>query len=82
MEVKILGTGCPKCKKLHEAAERAAQEAGVQADIVKIEKLDEIISYGVAVTPGLIIAGEVKSSGRIPDVKQIAGWLKEAEAKS
>lgn len=82
MEVKILGTGCAKCKKLHEATERAAQEAGVQAEIVKIEKLEEIIAHGVAVTPGLVIAGEVKSSGRIPDVKQITGWLKEAAAKS
>jgi small redox-active disulfide protein 2 len=81
MEVKILGTGCPKCKKLFEAAERAVQESGVKADLVKIEKIDEIITYGVAVTPGLVIAGEVKSAGKIPDVKQIAAWLKEAEAK-
>ena len=81
MEVKVLGTGCAKCKKLYEAAELAVQESGVQAELTKVEKIDEIITYGVAVTPGLVIAGEVKSAGKIPDVKQIATWLKEAEAK-
>ena len=81
MEVKVLGTGCAKCQKLFDAAERAVQESGVQADLSKVEKIDEIITYGVAVTPGLVIAGEVKSVGKIPDVKQIAAWLKEAAAK-
>lgn len=81
MEVKVLGTGCAKCQKLYEAAQRAVQESGVQAELSKVEKLDEIITYGVAVTPGLVIAGEVKSAGKIPDVKQITAWLKEAEAK-
>lgn len=81
MEVKVLGTGCAKCHKLYETAVQAVQESGVRADVSKVEKLDEIITYGVAVTPGLVIAGEVKSAGKIPDAKQIVTWLKEAEAK-
>ena len=79
MEVKVLGTGCAKCQKLYDAAERAVELAGVNAQLSKVEKLDEIITYGVAVTPGLVINGEVKSAGKLPDVKQIAAWLKEAQ---
>ena len=81
MEVKVLGTGCAKCQKLFDVAQQAVQESGVPADLSKVEKIDEIVTYGVAMTPGLVIAGEVKSVGKIPDVKQIVSWLKEAEAK-
>jgi len=81
MDVKVLGTGCVKCLKLYDVALQAVEAAGVDAQVTKVEKLDEIISYGVAVTPGLVINGVVKSAGKLPDVKQVAGWLKEAEAK-
>jgi small redox-active disulfide protein 2 len=81
MDVKVLGTGCAKCQKLFEATKAAVQESGVEADLRKVEKLDEIVPYGVVMMPGLVIAGEVKSAGRIPDVKQIAAWLTEAAAK-
>jgi small redox-active disulfide protein 2 len=78
MDVKILGTGCPKCKKLYDVVQQAVEQSGVQANVSKVEKIDEIITYGVAVTPGLVIDGTVKSVGKIPDVNQIATWLKEA----
>lgn len=78
MDVKILGTGCPKCKKLYDVVQQAVEQSGVQANVSKIEKIDEIITYGVAVTPGLVIDGTVKSVGKIPAVDQIAAWLKEA----
>ena len=81
MEVKVLGTGCAKCQKLYDVVQRAVEAAGVQANVSKVEKLDEIITYGVAVTPGLVIDGDVKSAGKIPEVKQIAVWLMEAAAK-
>jgi small redox-active disulfide protein 2 len=75
MKVQILGTGCAKCQKLHGEAEKAIAEAGVEVELEKVESLDEIASFGVAMTPGLVIDGEVKSVGKIPKASKIAEWL-------
>lgn len=80
MKVKILGTGCPKCKKLYAEAEAAIAASGVDAELVKIEKINEIMDYGVMMTPALVIGDEVKSSGRIPSSSEIATWLTTARA--
>lgn len=77
MVVKILGTGCAKCDKLYKAAEEAVRIAGVDARVVKVEDIDEIVGYGVAFTPGLVIDDTLKSTGRVPKVDQIVQWLKE-----
>jgi small redox-active disulfide protein 2 len=79
MEIKVLGTGCTKCKKLFEETKAAVAESGVEAAISKVEKIDEITSYGVLMTPALVINGEVKSSGKIPKAAQILEWLKETK---
>jgi small redox-active disulfide protein 2 len=76
MRIKILGTGCPKCKKLYSEAEKAIAASGVKADLEKVEKIEEIIKYGVMATPGLVIDDEVKSSGRIPQSSEIVDWIK------
>ena len=76
MEVKVLGTGCRKCNKLYEETIKAIELAGVDVDLKKVEKIDEIADYGVAITPALVIDGTVKSSGKIPKVANIARWLK------
>jgi len=76
MKIEILGTGCPKCKKTTANAEAAVEELGIEAGIVKVEKMDDIINYGVMVTPALAIGGEVKAAGRIPKVEEIKGWLR------
>jgi len=81
MKIKVLGTGCPKCKKLYAEAEKAIASSGVKADLEKVEKITEIIKYGVMSTPGLVIDDEVKASGRIPNSNEIASWLKAATAK-
>ncbi|MBL7107581.1 MAG: TM0996/MTH895 family glutaredoxin-like protein [Phycisphaerae bacterium] len=73
--IKILGTGCPKCKKLAEAAEQAAKELGIEYRIEKVTKLNDIMSYGVMVTPALMVDGEVKISGKVPAVEQIKEML-------
>jgi small redox-active disulfide protein 2 len=75
MKIEILGTGCPKCKKLEENARKAVAELGKEAEIVKVTEIDKIISYGVMSTPALVVDGEVKSFGSIPDVGQIKKWL-------
>jgi small redox-active disulfide protein 2 len=81
MKVKILGAGCLRCKKLYAEAEKAIVASGVKADLEKIEKIEEIIKYGIMATPGLVIDEEVKASGRIPQSNEIVIWLKTA-AKS
>ena len=81
MKIKILGIGCLKCKKLYAEAQKAIASSGVKADLEKVEKITEIIKYGVMSTPGLVIDEEVKSSGRIPNSDEIASWIK-ATAKN
>jgi small redox-active disulfide protein 2 len=76
MKIKVLGTGCQKCKKLYSEAEKAITASGVKADLEKIEKIEEIIKYGVMATPGLVIDEEVKASGRIPQSNEIVDWIK------
>lgn len=78
MKIKVLGTGCRKCKKLYSEAENAIAASGVQAELEKVERIEEIIKYGVMMTPGLVIDDEVKASGRIPRIGEIVGWIKQA----
>lgn len=81
MTVKVLGTGCPKCKKLYAEAEKAVAAAGVAAELVKVEKINEIMDYGVMLTPALVIDGKVVSSGRIPSADEIVKWMIDAAAR-
>jgi small redox-active disulfide protein 2 len=75
MKIEILGTGCPKCSATMANTEKAVTEAGIQADIVKVEDLNEIASRGVMMIPALSIDGEIKVVGRIPTVEDIKEWL-------
>ncbi len=81
MKIKILGTGCAKCKKLYEATEEVLAAEGIEAELVKIEQLDEIMKHGVMMTPGLVIDGELKSVGKVPRPKKLVAWIREAAAK-
>ena len=76
MKIEILGMGCPKCKMLYENTQTAVKEAGVRAEVVKVEDIDKITGYGVMMTPALVIDGEVKTSGKIPSTEEIKEWLK------
>ena len=76
MKIQILGTGCPKCKKLEENARKAVAELDGGFEIEKVTDLNEIMEYGIMMTPGLIVDGVAKSSGGIPRDSQILAWLK------
>jgi len=76
MKIEILGTGCPKCKKVTELAEQAVKESGIEAEIIKVTDIKKIMNYGVMSTPTMVIDGEVKSSGKIPGIEEIKNWLK------
>jgi len=77
MKIEILGTGCPKCKKLYEISEEAVKELGISAEIIKVTDINKIIDYGVMVTPALVIDGDVKVAGKIPEKEEITKWIKE-----
>jgi small redox-active disulfide protein 2 len=81
MKIKVLGTGCAKCKELYAEAEKAIAFSGVKADLEKVEKIEEIIKYRVLAMPGLVIDEEVKASGRIPQSGEIVLWIAKATAK-
>lgn len=75
--IEVLGTGCMKCKRLLKNVEKAVEETKTEAEIIKIEDINEIMDRGVMLTPGLIINGELIVSGRVADVKEISGYLLE-----
>ena len=64
-KIQILGTGCPKCKKLAENAEAAAKELGIEYELIKVIDINEIMKFGVMMTPVLVVDGEVKSVGKV-----------------
>ena len=74
-KIEILGTGCPKCKKLAELADETAKTLGIEYTITKVQDINDIMSYGVMVTPALVVDGEVKSSGKLPAVDEIKKML-------
>lgn len=74
-KIQILGTGCPKCKKLAENAEAAAKEMDIEYEIEKISEINEIMKFGVMVTPALAIEGQVKVTGKVADVGAIKKML-------
>lgn len=74
-EVKVLGTGCPKCELLYENVVRALEELGIEADIVKVRDPMQIAVHGVLTTPGLIIDGKLVSQGRVLSVEEIKDYI-------
>jgi small redox-active disulfide protein 2 len=75
MKIQILGTGCAKCVKLTHNAEEAVSQAGVAAEIEKVTDLNKIMDFGVMMTPGLAIDGQVKSVGKVLSVEEIKKLL-------
>jgi small redox-active disulfide protein 2 len=75
MKLQILGTGCPKCQKLTEQTEAAAQSLGLDYQLEKVTDLNDIMGFGVMMTPALAVDGVVKVSGKVPSVEEIKGML-------
>ncbi len=75
MTIKVLGTGCPKCKALEQATRNAVNELGVEANIEKVEDIVKIMEYGILHTPALVIDEKVVLSGRVATVPEIKNLL-------
>lgn len=80
--IRVLGTGCAKCIELERMCLNVAEENNINADIQKITDLKEIMSYGIMQTPGLVINGEVKLSGKLPTVTTLLRWMQEDKKES
>ena len=74
-KLQILGTGCPKCKKLAENAEAAAKALGIEYTLEKVTSINDIMKFGVMMTPALVVDGEVKVAGKVPGVEEIRDML-------
>jgi len=77
MKIEILGTGCAKCKKTEKIVKAIIEELGIDAEMVKIEDLQEIIDRGVMMTPAVVIDGEAKIVGHVPSKDEIRKILNE-----
>lgn len=71
MEIKILGTGCPKCKTLEKITREVVDQLGIQATITKVEDIVEIMQYNILSTPALVVNGKVEIKGRVPSADEI-----------
>ncbi|MBN2167473.1 MAG: TM0996/MTH895 family glutaredoxin-like protein [Marinilabiliaceae bacterium] len=75
MEIKVLGTGCTKCKTLEKNTNEAVKELGIDATITKVDDIMEIMNFGVMTTPALVVDGKVVLKGRVPSVEEIKQLL-------
>jgi small redox-active disulfide protein 2 len=82
LTVKILGPGCANCKRLEEVARKAARDAGIEAEFVKVTDYKDILAYDILSTPGLVINEKLVSSGKIPAPATIAQWMTEARGNA
>lgn len=73
--IKVLGPGCPKCKTTYNNALEAVKQTGIEAEVEKIEDIEEMMKYNVLTTPVLMIDGVIKVKGRVADIKEIKEFL-------
>ncbi|PIE52951.1 thioredoxin family protein [Candidatus Fermentibacteria bacterium] len=75
MKVQVLGTGCPKCEKMAETAVKAADSIGLDYQLIKVVDLNDIMSFGVMITPALAVDGKVLVRGRVPSLEEMKELL-------
>jgi len=78
INIKVLGSGCPNCKRVEAVARKAVETLGLEAEVEKVTDFDEIMKWPILSTPGLVINNKVVSAGRIPSEADVANWLKAA----
>ena len=76
MKVEIFGMGCPNCSKLEDNVRRALAEEGLEADVVKVDNIEDIVARGVRGTPALAIDGEIRSTAKVLNVNQVRALLR------
>jgi small redox-active disulfide protein 2 len=79
LQIKVLGSGCQNCKRLEAETRAALDEAGIVYELLKVTEYDDIMSYGILSTPGLVINEQVLAAGRIPRRQQIVDWARQLQ---
>jgi small redox-active disulfide protein 2 len=82
MKIEVLGTGCSRCRKLMDLVVETVKETGIQADLRKVDKINDIMNYGVMTMPALAIDGVVVVAGRVPSKEEIKKWMSGDTPKS
>lgn len=77
LNIKILGIGCPRCRKLEEKVRELLSENNISAEVQKVTNVVDMMKYNIMMTPGLVINEKLKSSGNIPKDEQILSWILE-----
>lgn len=77
LNIKILGIGCPRCRRLEEKVKEVVSENNIDAEVNKVTDVSDMMKYNIMMTPGLVINEKLKSSGNIPKDEQILNWIKE-----
>jgi small redox-active disulfide protein 2 len=80
-KLQILGTGCPKCEQLSANARKAAEASGAACTVEDVKDLNEILKFGVMMTPAIAVDGEVKASGKVVGVDEITSWLQQPQGQ-
>ena len=78
LTIKVLGSGCANCKRLEQVAHKVVSDMGLEAEVIKVTKYPEIMTYNIMSTPGLVINEKVVSTGRIPTPAEVTTWLADA----
>ena len=78
-KLQVLGPGCPKCKAVEELVREVLKDNNIEAAVSKVEDINDIMSYGIMLTPGIVINGKVKFSGSVPKKEDILKWIEEEQ---
>ncbi|MGZ9166426.1 MAG: thioredoxin family protein [Anaerolineales bacterium] len=78
LTIKVLGSGCANCKRLEQIARKVMSDMSIEADVIKVTDYNDIMSYNILSTPGLVINEKVMSSGRIPTPAEVTTWVANA----
>lgn len=78
LTIKVLGSGCANCKRLEQIARKVILDMSVEADVIKVTDYNDIMSYNILSTPGLVINEKVMSYGRIPAPAEVTTWVTNA----